>query len=120
MGGEIHHKMGLALLALGEFSKASKAFDISIGISDDLDPSKLYNRGMAKLGNGEFSQALNDFEKCIDIHPDYLPAYRGRAACLLDLGQYKQALLDANRVLDYDMYDMEAYMYQGKALSKLC
>ncbi|CAK9040341.1 Leucine-rich repeat protein SHOC-2 (Protein soc-2 homolog) (Protein sur-8 homolog), partial [Durusdinium trenchii] len=117
---EVLEKRGTVLMALEDFAGALRDFDMALGLMDVPTSSLMYYRGQALLhGLNDPSRALRDLDSAIKIAPDYAPAYRLRAACLLSLGHYRGALSDAQVALSNDMFDADAMFYMGCAQERL-
>src|SRR5437867_4214540 len=59
-------------------------------------------RGSIYLAAGEYDLALSDFQLCTSKCPDCASAYACRAEAYCRIGNYLQALSDANRAVHLD------------------
>jgi tetratricopeptide (TPR) repeat protein len=82
----------------------------SLKLTDD---SSLYAaRGWAYLGSDAPGGALSDFQKAIDLDPENSNAYAGRGYARVRLGDYRQAVADANTALRWAPPESGAISYQ--------
>ncbi len=117
---EILRKRGTTLLSMERYQEALDDFNDALGLLDKPTSDLLYYRGLVlSRGLNDPTAALADLDKAIEINPIYKPGYRQRSACLIDLGHYDKALSDACTVIDFDMFDEEAFFMKGLALERL-
>lgn len=92
-----------------DYNKAIEMYTKAI----ELNPGNaIYyaNRSLAHLRQESFGYALQDGIAAVKADPSYLKGYYRRAAALMSLGKFKQALLDFEYV-SYMEFKKNTYMY---------
>lgn len=78
------------------------------------------NRGIIHLNRNEDSLALNDFNRAIELQPQLAEAHTNRAAALLYMGQYNEAVAAADHGLQLQPTEPhKAYFIRGAANEEL-
>jgi tetratricopeptide (TPR) repeat protein len=101
------------------FHAAESDLDAAIAIhtrkKDDHDTAKDYGaRGALFLAQRMFSKSIADFTKAIELAPDGEVYFVGRARALLESGDAKVALLDAERVRNDNYGHSFALLLRGR------
>lgn len=105
-----HDVRARALLYLGRFAEAEKAFDEAIRLDPKLYPSLWVNRALAKNGMGRFAEAIADASEAIRLDPSFAYAYATRARARAGLGDVQEALADYAEALRLDPTNVEIYL----------
>jgi tetratricopeptide (TPR) repeat protein/DNA-binding NarL/FixJ family response regulator len=120
--GRAQSLLGDALVRIGDHEGAKQAWLLAAGI-DANDPVKfkaLLERNLreaeASLKKKDVSRAERFFRRAIVLDPDSLPASRGLAACLNQLGDGAAAVRWAQRALAREPRDPDAHVVLGDAL----
>lgn len=84
---------GEALYALADYKRAVKNMEESIrqGLSE---PAVFYMLGTAYVANKQLEDAIYSYSHALKLAPNYEAAYRQRAICYKNLGEYGLALKD--------------------------
>lgn len=88
---------GLARMKQGHYPEAVDDYTRAL---DRRPDAELYlHRGWAHFFSDGWKLALRDFDKAISLRPDLDDAFTGRGLCRVMLGQYRQAVADAEVAL---------------------
>jgi len=88
---------GLALVALGAFDQAARAFAEALRL--DPSPSLRYLRGKEYLRMGEPGMAVAEFTNAVAIEPYFVAALERRAEAFRDLNDLVRAAIDDREAL---------------------
>lgn len=120
--GRAHSLLGDGLVRIGDHDSAKQAWLMAAGI-DPSDTEKFQALLMRNLREAEASLKKKDvsraerfFRRAIVLDPDSLPASRGLAACLNQLGDGAAAVRWAQRALTREPRDPDAHVVLGDAL----
>jgi tetratricopeptide (TPR) repeat protein/DNA-binding NarL/FixJ family response regulator len=123
--GRAQSLLGDGLVRVGDHEGAKQAWLLAAGV-DPADPAKfkaLLDRNLheaeASLKKKDVSRAERFFRRAIVLDPDSLPASRGLAAALNQLGDGAAAVRWAQRALAREPRDPDAHVVLGDALSLL-
>ncbi len=103
---------GAAYQCLGQDEKAIDAYTQSIKINKNMIDA-YYNRGKL-LFKTEPKKALDDFVTSVALDPKFLDAYYSIAAIQKNMGQFKEAIQNLNKIIE-----IEPNAVNAKALKKL-
>lgn len=108
----------------GDFLEAEKAYKAALAQAEILAVDKLIayccNQIGASLGNqGRHEEALVYFGKAVNLYPEYVSAWRNRAAALVIIGRDEEALSCIERVLELGAEDVEIWHNKGNTLYNL-
>jgi eukaryotic-like serine/threonine-protein kinase len=95
---EIYELRGMARDALGDFPGAIADYTLSLSLQAD-DPRVLCRRGWSYVANDAHRPAAHDFDAAIRLSPTNADAYNGRGFARARLGQYRDAVSDAEEAL---------------------
>jgi tetratricopeptide (TPR) repeat protein len=89
---------GAALYALEDYKGAVKNMEESIkmGLSE---PLVFYSLGRAYVANGQLKDAVFSYSHTVKIDPEFEAAFKERAICYKELGEYSAALDDIEAAL---------------------
>jgi tetratricopeptide (TPR) repeat protein/DNA-binding NarL/FixJ family response regulator len=114
--------LGDGLVRIGDHTGAKQAWLLAAGV-DEQDSAKfaaLLARNLreaeAALKNRDVSRAERFFRRAIVLDPNSVPASRGLAACLNQLGDGSAAVRWAQRALAREPRDPDAHVVLGDAL----
>ncbi len=93
------------LIALGGFFIAARFFAVSA--------SDYFERGVACENGKDYECAVGNFGKAIEQQPDYVAAYKHRAAAHYVAGNFAQAIPDYNRALELAPNDVGSLYGRG-------
>ncbi|NMB85953.1 MAG: tetratricopeptide repeat protein, partial [Methanothrix sp.] len=85
---------GRALLKLGRYEEAVKAFDQAIEMAAPGSfraPSAWIGKGDALLALGNYEEALKAYNRAIDLSPVYYDAWKGRGEAQKSMGLVAEA-----------------------------
>lgn len=103
---------------LHSFSSGFKLWDDALRkLSDPLRPGagRAYlNRGIFHMQAKRYEAALADFSRAIQTDPEYDMAYRGRAAVLIELRDFRGAMETAQTLIRLQPDNSDAYMMRGR------
>lgn len=77
----------------------------------------LKEQGNKEFSEGNFFQALSHYSQAIMMQPTPV-LYCNRAACLLKMKKYDDAIEDCDQALALDKQQIKAYYRKSQALSK--
>lgn len=83
----------------------------TISLSRRNQAATLSNRGILRLHQAAFERAKQDFDQAIQLIPDAGEPYVNRAAALLRLGRYGEAVDDLNRAISLNSSFLEKAFY---------
>ena len=78
-----------------------------------------YQEGIRKLDSGETEQAIEQFNRALNYDQEYIPAYLQRAAIYEQLGKYRKAITDLDRVLKLDKFNAKAFVLEKNKFKEL-
>ena len=96
---------GSALNLLGNYSDALEAFNKTIEIAP-YDARAWVGKGLAFGNLNKTDESLESYNKAIELYPEYAIVWNDRAWLLLTLGDYEEAVNDADwgiRLLNRDL-----------------
>jgi tetratricopeptide (TPR) repeat protein/DNA-binding NarL/FixJ family response regulator len=120
--GRAQSLLGDALVRIGDHEGAKQAWLLAAGVdaNDAVKFKALLERNLreaeASLKKKDVSRAERFFRRAIVLDPDSLPASRGLAACLNQLGDGAAAVRWAQRALAREPRDPDAHVVLGDAL----
>jgi tetratricopeptide (TPR) repeat protein/DNA-binding NarL/FixJ family response regulator len=120
--GRAQSLLGDGLVRIGDHEGAKQAWLLAAGVdaTDALKFQALLDRNLreaeASLKKKDVSRAERFFRRAIVLDPDNLPASRGLAACLNQLGDGAAAVRWAQRALAREPRDPDAHIVLGDAL----
>jgi tetratricopeptide (TPR) repeat protein/DNA-binding NarL/FixJ family response regulator len=120
--GRAQSLLGDALARVGDHEGAKQAWLAAAGVdgNDAVKYKALLERNLreaeASLKKKDVSRAERFFRRAIVLDPDSLPASRGLAACLNQLGDGAAAVRWAQRALAREPRDPDAHVVLGDAL----
>jgi tetratricopeptide (TPR) repeat protein len=123
--GRAQSLLGDGLVRIGDHEGAKRAWLLAAGVDegDALKLKALLDRNLreaeAALKKRDISRAERFFRRAIVLDPDSLPASRGLAACLNQLGDGAAAVRWAQRALAREPRDPDAHVVLGDALMLL-
>lgn len=90
-------------------------------LSNEVRARTHVNRGVIRIAASDFERALRDFETARRLAPALAADISAnRAAALIHLGQYREALSEANFAIDNNARDRASALYnRGVALEEL-
>lgn len=120
---EAQNGKGVALLEVGRYGEAVKAFEAALTIEPNL-PGTHYNLGLAWEGLGQLETALHNYSRAIELEPNDGEAYFRRGGIYFALEQYDSTIEDATRALELHRNDAAGvatgpYLARGLALHRL-
>jgi len=66
-----------------------------------FDEKEYSRRALARFGRGDYDGALQYYARALSQNAHYEPAWVGQLRCLVELGDYKEATLWAQKALEY-------------------
>lgn len=100
---QAHYLAGTLALRNGRLNEAEARFRDALRLFPDSEiegsAASWVALGRARLENGATEEASSCFEQALSISPGYRPAHMSRAALWCDLGDYRLAESEAQRVL---------------------
>src|SRR5438876_27817 len=82
----------------------------------DSDRSLLFeSQGRSAFESGDYLLSLKYFNEFVTLAPDKSRAYVGRAEAHVGLGNYEQALQEANLALHLEPTNVDAWIARGRA-----
>ena len=108
----IHFYTGIAYQSLGKEDDAINSYTKSIEINKKMIDA-YFNRGQL-LFKSNPKKALDDFVSAVALDPKFIDAYYSIAAIQKNLGQYKEAIQNLDKILE-----IEPNAVNAKALKKL-
>jgi Flp pilus assembly protein TadD len=113
MRGSSEEDLGRTAEALADYGRAA-----------ELDPGDwltLYWRGQLQAKLKRYKDAVSDFTRGLEVAPESNREefYANRAQARFSLGDHRVALDDANRAVELDPYDKEAWQTRGKIKAAL-
>jgi tetratricopeptide (TPR) repeat protein len=75
-------------------------------------------QAQAALEEGEFEQALRDYAKVLEFNPQAVAAWAGQVRMLIELGEYKEGKLWADKALEQFPQDPELLAAKAVALGR--
>lgn len=109
---------GLQALREGEVNKALSCFQqmVSKGMmSIDL----MVEIGRALLISGQLQEAMTYFDNALRLDAENAPALSGKAQCLLELGEAREALLNLEKSLEQQFFQPNAHYLMAQAAHQL-
>jgi tetratricopeptide (TPR) repeat protein len=79
------------------------------------DDSYFCAEAQTALENGNFESALRLYSKVLEFNPDHAPAWTGQVRMLIELGEYKEARLWADKALE--RFPSEPELLAAKAVA---
>jgi tetratricopeptide (TPR) repeat protein len=103
---------GRALLALGRYEEAEKAFDQYLRAGGNENSDIFRGRGMARMRLGKYREAVEDYTKAAERSPD-ADIYQHRGWAYFFSDAWKLALSDFSRAIELDPDMRDAYVGRG-------
>ncbi|MEA2001144.1 MAG: tetratricopeptide repeat protein, partial [Actinomycetota bacterium] len=103
-----HAERGFALVELGRYKKAVKAYDRAI----ELAPTAwaLYAaRGLALDQLGRYEESVVAFDRAIELDPGVVESHFNKGVPLRNLGRHREALDAFDRAIDLDPGDAQVH-----------
>lgn len=97
----VYSYRGDYFLSIKKYSEAINDYDKVISINP-LNKLKYKERGFAKYCQKKYYDAIVDFENAIKLDVNFRDAYWKRALASEDLGEFKLALKDYNKVIEIE------------------
>jgi tetratricopeptide (TPR) repeat protein len=99
---ELYALRGMAKDALEDYSGAIADYTLSLSLSLPSErPRLLRRRGWSYMANQAYHLAVHDFDEALRLAPTNADAYSGRGLARARLGQYRQAVNDAQEALEH-------------------
>jgi len=120
---------GLALLYTGNIPSATKHFRNCLSLDPDNQNYKAQFRkansldskkaeGNEAFSSGDYQKAYDTYSECLSIDPNIASynsvLYSNRAAALMKLKRYEEAIRDSTRTLDIDPTYIKAYLRRAQ------
>ncbi|MCB0538112.1 MAG: tetratricopeptide repeat protein, partial [Bacteroidetes bacterium] len=72
-------------------------------------------RSALYIDKKEYQNALNDYESLLAINKYFYPALKGKGIANFELGNYEEAIIDFNKLIEYEDKDPSIYYHRGMA-----
>lgn len=92
-----YDNLAVVYTKLDRAREAIREIDRAIELQPN-DPSYHCRRARILAFQGEFREACADFDTAIAVSPEYIPAYEGRAAARVELGDFDGGLEDCQAI----------------------
>lgn len=111
----------ISLGTLYAFTKNSAAITLADNLLKlpNAQPQALFLKGLYYSSLNDKTKAINFFNNCISIDYSYLFAYREKALCQYDTGNYLEALKTLELAITVNKTYEEAYYWMGRCFEKL-
>lgn len=116
----VHFWLGTTLSALGQEKEAEKEFAscIELSASVGLDSAEMRNNlGNTLIAEGYIKEPLFDFKRAVYINPRCAQPYLGLAKCLIESGNFEEALVALTNYEKAGGQDITAILLRGLALA---
>ncbi|MCE9613331.1 MAG: tetratricopeptide repeat protein [Lentisphaerae bacterium] len=113
-----HYDMGIALLSLGDASRALPFFDRAAELKPDYGMA-YFGRAESLTRLGRHADALPAYTRAYELAPQYFFILNNRGAALLALGRARDALPDFDATLARAASYGPAYLNRGRAFAVL-
>lgn len=113
------NNMGVAHIALQNYSEAISCFDRALDISESEGTIFWNNKGVALYHMGQIEEALDCFNRSLKNDPDYSPALNNLGVVLAGQGQDEKAIEFYTKAISCDMYNNVAWSNKGRSSIKL-
>lgn len=113
------NNMGVAHIALHNYSDAISCFDRALEISKSEGTIFWNNKGVALYHMGQIEEALDCFNRSLKNDPDYSPALNNLGVVLAGQGQDEKAIEFYTKAISCDMYNNVAWSNKGRSSIKL-
>lgn len=113
------NNMGVAHIALKNYSDAILCFDRAMEISEADSIILWNNKGVALYHMRQVQKALDCFNRSLKNDPNYSPALNNLGVVLADQGQDEKAIEFYNKAISSDMYNNVAWSNKGRSSIKL-
>jgi tetratricopeptide (TPR) repeat protein len=99
-----------------EFDDESKSYSESPRTSDE---ALHLEAGDHAFSQGEFEKALRRYSKVLEFNPNNIPAWTGQVRMLIELDEFKEAKLWADKALERFPHEPELLAAKAVALARL-
>ena len=92
----------ILLLSVMSFGTFCFAQDVNVGDTSafaTMQAQELYNAGIEKFNAKNLQGAMSDFNQAIVLLPNFDKAYFNRGSIKYQLGDFKEAIIDFNKVI---------------------
>jgi predicted TPR repeat methyltransferase len=113
--GELHHQLGLALLAAGFYDDAIASFLDALERNHD-DAGALYHAALAYRGKGDAAAVRKSLNKALEVDPNYARAWHALATLDAEAGNYDIAAALFRKAIKAKPDYPAAYQGLGRAL----
>gem|GEM_PF-2186580 len=113
------NNMGVAHIALKNYSEAISCFDRALNISESDGTIFWNNKGVALYHMGQIEEALDCFNRSLKNDSDYSPALNNLGVVLAGHGQDEKAIDYYTLAISSDMYNNVAWSNKGRSSIKL-
>jgi Flp pilus assembly protein TadD len=116
----VHFWLGTTLEALGRDEEAEKEYELCLQLSATLglDSAEMRNNLASVLvRRGYTKEPLFDYKRASLIDPRCAPPYLGLAKCLIEAGNFDEALVALNNYQHVGGQDINALLLHGLALA---
>ncbi len=83
---------------VGRHKDAEKDKKVVIELKKKKDPIVHYNKGTAHMSAKRYEKAIEEYTIAIEIKPDFIQAYNNRSVAYHNLGQFKKAKKDQEKI----------------------
>ncbi|MCX6674407.1 MAG: tetratricopeptide repeat protein [Methanothrix sp.] len=113
------NNMGVAYIALYNYSEAEQCFDRALQISVSDGAILWNNKGVALYRIGLLHEAQDCFNRSLEQDPNYSPAWNNLGAVMAAQKLDQQALELYTKSISSDMYNKVAWNNKGRTLTEL-
>jgi tetratricopeptide (TPR) repeat protein len=96
---DLFRARGLARMKLGKYLDAVDDYTRALDLERTPDADIYQHRGWAHFFADAWKLALRDFSRALEVNPDVGDAHTGRGLARVMLGQYREAVADADEAL---------------------
>jgi tetratricopeptide (TPR) repeat protein len=124
LGRSLRHKLGTALVLMGDVRGAVAQFDevvrlVPPGEPDETASKAHYSLGVLMASAGRGDEAIAHFSAAVKFNPNYIEALQGLADALFRAGRPQQALPNYTEILRLNPRSNEARFGYAMALVRL-
>ena len=115
------NNMGVALIALQNYTDALACFDKALDISKSNDISAILwnNKGITLYSQGELDDAGDCLNQSLEQNPNYSPAWNNLGVIMAAQNLHQQALQYYNKSISLDAYNKKAWNNKAVSLAEL-